>query len=97
PGSTLLPYTTLFRSAAADARLRLAIALFHGGDLAGAQAELDRAEAVLGAEHAELLLYRGLLLLEAQRSADAAAAFERARARDPGDRKSTRLNSSHVK
>src|SRR5690606_7924579 len=32
----------------------------------------------------ELLLYRGLLLLEAQRSADAAAAFERARARDPG-------------
>jgi len=67
----------------ADAHLRLAIALYHQGDLAGARAELDRAAAGLGDEQAEVLLYRGLLLLEEQRGTEAARALEQARARDP--------------
>jgi tetratricopeptide (TPR) repeat protein len=68
----------------ADAHLRLAIALYHLGDLAGARSELAAAEnAGIGGDHAELLLYRGLLLLEEERGAEAGEALEQARARDP--------------
>lgn len=66
-----------------EAHLRLAIALYHQGDLAGARAELATAAEALGEEHAEVLLYRGLLLLEAQHDAAAAETLEAARARDP--------------
>jgi tetratricopeptide (TPR) repeat protein len=67
----------------ADARLRLAIARYHLGDTSGARAALDAAAAGGLGEDAELLLYEGLLLLEAERGAEAALALERARARDP--------------
>jgi len=67
----------------ADAHLRLAIALYHLGDLEGARSELAAAAGGLGDEHAEVLLYRGLLLLEEERGAEAAEALEQARARDP--------------
>jgi tetratricopeptide (TPR) repeat protein len=68
----------------AETRLRLAIALYHAGDLAGARAELAEAERGLGPDHAELMLYQGLLLLEEARGVEAAEILERARARDPG-------------
>jgi tetratricopeptide (TPR) repeat protein len=64
-------------------QLRLAIALYHLGDSTGARAQLDSAEAGLGGEHAEILLYRGLLLLEEDRGLEAARTLERAGARDP--------------
>ncbi len=67
----------------AEARLRLAIALYHLGDFDAAQRELDAAEHELGEPHAEALLYRGLLHLEDRRGREAAEALERARARDP--------------
>ncbi|HSJ96451.1 MAG TPA: tetratricopeptide repeat protein, partial [Myxococcota bacterium] len=62
----------------ADAHLRLAIALYHLGDADGARAELSAAAAP-GEEPAELLLYRGLLLLDEERGAEAAEALEQAR------------------
>lgn len=66
----------------ADARLRLAIALYHLDDLAAARQELDAASRA-GLETGETLLYRGLLLLEAERDGAAAEALEAARLRDP--------------
>jgi tetratricopeptide (TPR) repeat protein len=80
---TLLREALAREPARGDAHLRLAIALYHQGDLPGARAELDSAAAQLGDRHAEVLLYRGLLLLEAQQSIPAAEALEAARARDP--------------
>jgi hypothetical protein len=67
-----------------EAQLRLAIALYHLGDHAGAREALDAAERALGAGDAEIQLYRGLLLLEGDdESAGAAAeALEGARARE---------------
>jgi tetratricopeptide (TPR) repeat protein len=65
-----------------EVHLRLGIALYHAGDLAGARSELARAEAIGGVEQAELLLYQGLLLLEEDRPAEAAETLERARSRD---------------
>ena len=65
-----------------EIRLRLAIALYHQGDFRGAGEELDVAAQRLGEDHAELQLYRGLLLLERREGAAAAAALERARELD---------------
>jgi tetratricopeptide (TPR) repeat protein len=63
---------------------QLAIALYHAGDRSGAKEELDAAVADgLAPDDPQLLLYRGLLLLDEHRSAEAAATLERARARDP--------------
>jgi tetratricopeptide (TPR) repeat protein len=81
-GAALLREALAREPGRADARLRLAIALYHLGDLAGARAELDAAEAA-GSDEAEGLLYRGLLLLEDEREAEAAEVLEQARARDP--------------
>ncbi len=67
----------------AEARLRLAIALYHLGDFDAARSELDAAERALAEPHAEALLYRGLLHLEDRRGREAAEALESARARDP--------------
>jgi tetratricopeptide (TPR) repeat protein len=66
-----------------EARLRLAIALYHLGDFDAARNELDAAERGLAEPHAEALLYRGLLHLEDRRGREAAEALESARARDP--------------
>jgi len=66
-----------------EIRLRLAIALYHLDDVEGAAGELDAAERRLGENDAELLLYRGLLLLERGDAASASTALERARALDP--------------
>ena len=66
-----------------EARLRLAIALYHLGDFDAARSELDAAERELAEPHAEALLYRGLLHLEDRRGREAAEALESARARDP--------------
>jgi tetratricopeptide (TPR) repeat protein len=63
----------------ADVAFQLAVARYHLGDLAGADAALADAEAA-GAEGAEPLLYRGLLLLQRSEAPGAAAAvLERAR------------------
>ncbi len=67
----------------AEARLRLAISLYHLGDFDAAQGELDAAERDLAEPHAEALLYRGLLHLENRRALEAAEALESARAREP--------------
>lgn len=79
----LLRAALALEPARGDAHLRLAIALYHQGDLAGSRAELATAAGALGDDHAEVLLYRGLLLLEEQQDAAAAEALEAARARDP--------------
>jgi tetratricopeptide (TPR) repeat protein len=64
-----------------DVDLHLAMARFHQGDLDGARAALDDAEAT-SSDRAEYHLYRGLLLLQQAQSRDAADSFERARALD---------------
>jgi tetratricopeptide (TPR) repeat protein len=67
-----------------DTHLRLGIALYHLGDADGARAQLDAAAAAgLGDRDAQLLLYRGLLLLDAERHAEAALVLEQARSLDP--------------
>jgi tetratricopeptide (TPR) repeat protein len=65
-----------------EIRLRLAIALYHLDQLDAARSELDAASQRLGDDDPELLLYQGLLLLDRKDGAAAAAALERARARD---------------
>lgn len=63
--------------------LRLAIARFHMGDYAGSRAALD--EAAPGAQDdPQYHLYRGLVLLQEARSAEAARELARARAINPG-------------
>src|SRR2546422_11740022 len=90
PRSTLFPYTTLFRSPSA----------------AAAAATPDRAELLQHLTHLGSRLARGLAArseLVAQRcdrtldrlGAAMALRIERGRHRLSGDRKSTRLNSSH--
>src|SRR3712207_7848086 len=74
PRSTLFPYTTLFRSRAADDRRGIAAALTNAGYVAHLQGDQHRA-ATLFAESLALWLEIG---------------------DDRGDRKSTRLNSSHA-
>jgi thioredoxin-like negative regulator of GroEL len=64
------------------ATLYLGIAHYHRGDLDSAEAELTAASEQLG-DSAELELYRGLVLLERARTAEAAAALEHAAALDP--------------
>jgi tetratricopeptide (TPR) repeat protein len=66
----------------AEARLRLAIALYHLGEHDAARRELETAEHQLSEPNAEALLYRGLLTLEARRPAEAAEVLERAHMRD---------------
>ncbi len=65
-----------------EARLRLAIALYHLGEHDAASRELRIAEGLLAGPNAEALLYRGLLHFEDQRHADAARALESARRHD---------------
>src|SRR3546814_9238962 len=88
----LVPYTTLFRSArAAHAQLdRLEAAQQHPGGIGvadgadGVAHHADRTEPMLRAEHAA-----------GDEIAVAAGIFGQAVEHDVGDRKSTRLNSSH--
>src|SRR3712207_7016404 len=85
PRSTLFPYTTLFRSRRGDA-------LFFLGRFDEAIRDYDRMIALapeLGPTHWQ----RGLALYFAGRYDDSAKQFERYY---EGDRKSTRLNSSHA-
>src|SRR5690349_22253206 len=81
PISTLFPYTTLFRS-----RGQRALAVAGGGEGAGGPASL-RLRGQLGSDAAP-----------AGRADPRAVPADRGRGgrRDRGDRKSTRLNSSHV-
>lgn len=68
-----------------DARLELAIALYHQERYDEASAELERADAHIAEERAEIALYRGLLLLvraDAEAAGDAAAWLEHARVLD---------------
>src|SRR5690606_41530979 len=84
PGSTLFPYTTLFRSALREAG---------DGDDADDPDTLDpdgERAAVRG-----VLLQRELVLVVERRALQAGAQAHEVRRRP--DRKSTRLNSSHVK
>jgi tetratricopeptide (TPR) repeat protein len=62
--------------------LRLAIARFHMGDYAGAEEALDQA-APTAQNDPQYHLYRGLVLLQAARSAEAARELARARAIGP--------------
>src|SRR3712207_8221899 len=83
PRSTLFPYTTLFRSVAAEARL------------------VERAERLLDDQHVVVGgVDRGLreaVDVGDERRADAQVDGHAVRARpELGDRKSTRLNSSHA-
>ncbi len=61
-----------------EAKLPLVMARYHVGDLAGARQALDSLPAN-ATQQPEYHLYRGLLLLEAAQSAEAGAAFDRAR------------------
>src|SRR5207302_10928274 len=72
PGSTLFPYTTLFRSSFAE---------FQNGNVERAAAEIED-----GDLHVLVLLVQPVGKRGRSRFVD-----------DPLDRKSTRLNSSHVK
>lgn len=65
-----------------DAALYLAMAHYHAGDLSAARAALERAGQRLP-DSAALFLYRGLLLLDESRGAEAAPFFERAARLDP--------------
>jgi tetratricopeptide (TPR) repeat protein len=68
----------------ADAQLPLAIARYQVGDLEGARSALA-ATPPSAQQRAEYHLYRGLLLLEGERSAEAGEAFDRARELAPGE------------
>src|SRR3712207_7749297 len=83
PRSTLFPYTTLFRSRA-DAQLPAPDVQDVEGDL------------VALADLAEHVLDRDLAILEVERAGRAAANAELVLLGPDGDRKSTRLNSSHA-
>ncbi len=64
------------------AKLPLLVARYEVGDLAGARELLDELPAE-SAQRAEAHLYRGLLLLDEARAAEAGAAFDRARELSP--------------
>src|SRR3712207_8065571 len=83
PRSTLFPYTTLFRSAEIDARVRRITDLVE-------ELTAQRAEDRLG-ERVEVLLTEDLSTDEGPGTWAGHAAHQ-----DPEDRKSTRLNSSHA-
>src|SRR5256885_16508366 len=91
PRSTLFPYTTLFRSAALGRKV----------DLEHAEGELLAFVDAAGDEHDEALVR--LLDRRVQRShlllgppGSLLVRHPRLRSLRPGDRKSTRLNSSHL-
>src|SRR3712207_9308529 len=91
PRSTLFPYTTLFRSPVGDAVIGL-------GRLRGHGRRRDHDLGAVGAQDRDLLLAHLVRHRE-----DAAVALDRRRDREThagvargGDRKSTRLNSSHA-
>src|SRR5207249_10565037 len=92
PTPTLFPYTTLFRSK--EASEDAAAALKAGAEGPGTYAAGRIAEAT-GQRELALQLYRKALTLLPEVNADAARA-RLALARMLRDRKSTRLNSSHV-
>src|SRR3712207_7987495 len=81
PRSTLFPYTTLFRSAGVDA-----------GDDGRAAGALESAELSRGEDHT----VAGLRPIAAKRHAPFGDEHVDARQLGVGDRKSTRLNSSHA-
>jgi tetratricopeptide (TPR) repeat protein len=65
-----------------EVRLQLAIALYHQEEFESASVELEAAAQRLGEDHAEIALYRGLILLaesEPESAAAGAAWLERAR------------------
>src|SRR5439155_15566901 len=83
PRSTLFPYTTLFRSRMKDA------------DLARVAQGILAARAILDdrLKRRRITKYEYARLIALLSGGDSYAGFGRA---EPGDRKSTRLNSSHV-
>src|SRR3712207_8618248 len=82
PRSTLFPYTTLFRSlvVGSDA-LEVRVDQVHGRDLAGGHGRLQLGDALLG---------------DVERRRLGSARCAGAKHDQQGDRKSTRLNSSHA-
>src|SRR5690606_41661029 len=93
PASRLIPYTTLFRSMVEE-HTRRTVHLRHNNALG----PVDEEGAVLG--HERHVAHVDILLLDIEHRAGVGFAvdFEDDQAqRDLQDRKSTRLNSSHVK
>src|SRR2546426_2645131 len=87
PRSTLFPYTTLFRSPAAGDGL-------HGGGRPVVAGRHERHAGAVRAPHGALRAATGGAV--AAPLQEAAAAGHRPPACTPADRKSTRLNSSHL-
>src|SRR2546426_4768404 len=85
PRSTLFPYTTLFRSPALDSPVNRARA-----ERRETGAPPDRAARPAGGSGGRVGSLRGI------RPASRRGVRRRARGGDKGDRKSTRLNSSHL-
>src|SRR3712207_7331786 len=84
PRSTLFPYTTLFRSAFAHAKAEIEL-------VQGASPEFDR-EAFLGGRQTPVFFGSAINNFGVRETLDALIDLAPA----PGDRKSTRLNSSHA-
>src|SRR5256885_7546761 len=82
PRSPLFPYTTLFRSEAAED----GVVVLHHRQRPASIEDLPR-------QDGEVLVQRGAAILEHRRQRDLPSLRER---RERGDRKSTRLNSSHL-
>src|SRR3989475_5956746 len=97
PRSTLFPYTTLFRSLGSRAGKYAGPGVHHHRQPALLRAPVDRAQRVeaVGVGVGGEPLVRGMDLAQPQAQVDQPVNVPRRVAGMTGDRKSTRLNSSH--